>query len=89
VTAGHVHLGAPGENGPIVVTSFKYDMPMNEVSENGTVTADNLEGPKDRWLGSKYQIYYVRETIIRYISIFIQNRILMEKFVDTKLNDNL
>jgi hypothetical protein len=45
VTAGHVHLGAPGENGPIVVTLFKYDTPMNEVSENGTVTADNLEGP--------------------------------------------
>ena len=45
VTAGHVHLGAPGENGPIVVTLFKYDTPINEVSENGTITADNLEGP--------------------------------------------
>ena len=45
VTAGHVHLGAPGENGPIVVTLFKYDTPMNEVSENGTITADKLEGP--------------------------------------------
>ena len=45
VTAGHVHLGAKGENGPIVVTLFKYDTPMNEVSENGTITADNLEGP--------------------------------------------
>jgi len=45
VTAGHIHLGAMGENGPIVVTLFKYDTPMNEVSENGTITADNLEGP--------------------------------------------
>jgi CHRD domain len=45
VTAGHIHLGAKGENGPIVVTLFKYDTPMNEVSENGTITADKLEGP--------------------------------------------
>jgi hypothetical protein len=45
VTAGHIHLGAKGENGPIVVTLFKYDSPMNEVSENGTITADKLEGP--------------------------------------------
>jgi hypothetical protein len=45
VTAGHIHLGARGENGPIVVTLFKYDTPMNEVSENGTFTADKLEGP--------------------------------------------
>src|SRR5918997_7000374 len=44
-TAGHIHLGTKGENGPIVVTLFKYDMPMNEVSENGTITADKLEGP--------------------------------------------
>ena len=45
VTAGHVHLGKKGENGPVVVTLFKYDSPMNEVSENGTITADKLEGP--------------------------------------------
>jgi CHRD domain len=44
-TAGHVHLGAKGVNGPVVVTLFKYDTPMNEVSENGTITADKLEGP--------------------------------------------
>jgi hypothetical protein len=44
-TAGHIHLGAKGENGPVVVTLFKYDTPMNEVSENGTITADKLEGP--------------------------------------------
>jgi hypothetical protein len=44
-TAGHIHQGANGENGPVVVTLFKYDTPMNEVSENGTITADKLEGP--------------------------------------------
>jgi CHRD domain len=44
-TAGHVHLGKKGENGPIVVTLFKYDSPMNEVLENGTITGDELEGP--------------------------------------------
>lgn len=40
-----MHLGKQGENGPIVFTLFKYDSPMNEVSENGTITADKLEGP--------------------------------------------
>jgi hypothetical protein len=45
VTAGHIHLGKRGENGPVVVTLFKYDSPMNEVSETGTITADKLEGP--------------------------------------------
>jgi hypothetical protein len=45
VTAGHIHFGKAGENGPIVVTLFKYDTPMNEVSETGTITADKLEGP--------------------------------------------
>lgn len=48
-TAGHIHLGKQGENGPIVVTLFKYDSPMNQVMETGTVTADKLEGPmKDK-----------------------------------------
>jgi hypothetical protein len=45
VTAGHIHSGQQGENGPIVVTLFKYDSPMNEVSESGSITADKLEGP--------------------------------------------
>jgi CHRD domain len=45
VTAGHVHFGKTGENGPIVVTLFKYDSPQDEVSESGTITADKLEGP--------------------------------------------
>jgi hypothetical protein len=45
VTAGHMHLGKQGENGPVVVTLFKYASPMNEASETGTFTADKLEGP--------------------------------------------
>jgi CHRD domain-containing protein len=45
VTAGHIHSGKQGENGPIVVTLFKNDSPSNEVSETGSITADKLEGP--------------------------------------------
>ena len=45
VTAGHIHSGKQGENGPILVTLFKNDSPTNEVSENGTITTNNLEGP--------------------------------------------
>jgi hypothetical protein len=47
VTAGHTHLGKQGENGPIVVTFFKYvgPRPIDEVMEGGTITADKLEGP--------------------------------------------
>ena len=45
VTAGHIHSGKQGENGPVVVTLFKNDSPTNEVSETGSITADKLEGP--------------------------------------------
>src|SRR5687767_5132949 len=45
VTAGHIHSGGQGENGPIVVTLFKNDSPTNDVSETGSITADKLEGP--------------------------------------------
>ena len=45
VTAGHIHTGAQGENGPVVVTLFTFDSAQNQVSENGTITADKLEGP--------------------------------------------
>ena len=44
VTAGHIHSGKQGENGPIVVTLFKNDSPTNEVSETGSITVDKLEG---------------------------------------------
>ncbi|MDN5847517.1 MAG: CHRD domain-containing protein [Candidatus Nitrosocosmicus sp.] len=44
VTAGHIHSGAVGENGEVVVTLFTFDTPQDMVSENGTITADMLEG---------------------------------------------
>jgi hypothetical protein len=40
-TAGHLHGGLEGENGPIIVTLFSYDTPMNQVSESGIITAGN------------------------------------------------
>ena len=45
VTAGHIHSGKQGENGPVAVTLFKNDSPTNEVSETGSITPDKLEGP--------------------------------------------
>ncbi len=47
VTAGHIHSGIQGENGPVVVTLFQFDSAQNEVSENGTIAANNLEGPME------------------------------------------
>ena len=41
VTAGHLHEGLEGENGPILVQLFSYDTPMNQVSESGIITAGN------------------------------------------------
>ena len=45
VTHGHIHSGVQGENGPVVVTLFNFTSAQNEVSENGTIAASNLEGP--------------------------------------------
>jgi hypothetical protein len=45
VTAGHIHFGIEGQNGPVVVTLFEFDLPQNEVSESGTISADDLYGP--------------------------------------------
>ena len=45
VTAGHIHSGKPGENGPVVVTLFKYASPKDQVSEIGKLTADKLQWP--------------------------------------------
>jgi hypothetical protein len=41
VTAGHLHGGLEGENGPILVQLFSYDTPMNQVSESGIITSGN------------------------------------------------
>ena len=35
VTAGYIHSGKQGENGPTVGTLFKNESPTNEVSEKG------------------------------------------------------
>ena len=45
VTAGHIHFGIEGQNGPVAVTLFEFDSPQNEVSESGTINANDLSGP--------------------------------------------
>ncbi|MGH9984525.1 MAG: CHRD domain-containing protein [Nitrososphaeraceae archaeon] len=49
VTAAHIHSGEQGQNGPIVVTLFKPDMPtpkmVSGLLSEGDISADNLEGP--------------------------------------------
>jgi hypothetical protein len=49
VTQAHIHSGVLGENGPIVVTLFKFDPAQNPDQNgftiNGNITAINLEGP--------------------------------------------
>jgi len=44
-TAGHIHFGIEGQNGPIAVTLFDFDSPQDEVSESGTITSEDLSGP--------------------------------------------
>lgn len=44
-TAGHIHFGIEGQNGPVVATLFEFDSPQDEVSESGTITSDDLSGP--------------------------------------------
>ena len=49
VTAAHIHSGKQGENGPIVVTLFKPEIPTPRMASGllseGDITTDNLEGP--------------------------------------------
>lgn len=45
VTQAHIHSGSLGENGPIVVTLFTLNPVQNGVSINGSIAANNLEGP--------------------------------------------
>lgn len=45
VTGGHIHSGAQGENGEVVVTLFSYDTAQDTVTENGTFAATDLVGP--------------------------------------------
>ncbi len=49
VTQGHIHSGALGENGPIVVTLFVFDPAQNPnqdgITVDGNITAVDLTGP--------------------------------------------
>jgi len=45
VTDGHLHMGQKGENGLIVFTLFRPDAPVDQVSENETISADEFVGP--------------------------------------------
>ncbi len=45
VTEGHLHLGQKGENGLIVFTLFRPDAPIDQISENETITEDEFVGP--------------------------------------------
>src|SRR5215207_3314072 len=79
VTAGHIHSGKQGENGPIVVTLFKYDSPMNQVAEQGSITADKLEGPMaGKQLSDLATAMSNGETYVMYIL----SKIPMEKSAD-------
>ena len=44
-TAGHIHFGIEGQNGPVAATLFEFDSPQDEVSESGTINSDDLSGP--------------------------------------------
>jgi hypothetical protein len=46
--AAHIHMGAPGVNGPVVVLLFSGPVasgPHNGLLSTGTITAANLTGP--------------------------------------------
>lgn len=45
VTQAHIHNGSPGENGPIIVTLFTLNPVQDGISINGSIAANNLEGP--------------------------------------------
>ena len=44
VTEGHIHIGKKGENGPIVFTLFRANAPVNQLSENETITPSEFVG---------------------------------------------
>jgi hypothetical protein len=70
----------PDENGPVVVTLFKYDSPMNDISENGTITSDNLKGP----IAGKQisDLAAARGNGTHYVNVHTQHRIPTEKYAD-------
>jgi hypothetical protein len=44
-TAGYIRIGMPGENGPVVAILWHTERPMNPITVNGTITAEDLMGP--------------------------------------------
>lgn len=47
VTAAHIHAGNVGENGPVLVTLFESDTPINQqagILAQGNISATDLEG---------------------------------------------
>lgn len=45
ITQAHIHSGANGTNGPIIVTLFKFDPPRDQASINSNIAEVELEGP--------------------------------------------
>jgi CHRD domain len=44
-TQGHIHSGAQGENGPVIVTLFNFSSAQDEIGQKGYFTANSLVGP--------------------------------------------
>lgn len=44
-TQSHIHSGAQGQNGPVMVTLFNSSSPQKEFLQKGIINATNLEGP--------------------------------------------
>lgn len=44
-TQGHIHSGAQGQNGPVIVTLFNFSTPQYEVLQKGAINTTDLEGP--------------------------------------------
>lgn len=44
-TQGHIHSGAQGENGPVIVTLFNFSSPQDEIGQKGFFTKSDLVGP--------------------------------------------
>ncbi len=45
VTGGHIHIGKPGQNGPVVATLINSPVATSKVAASGKIIASALEGP--------------------------------------------
>lgn len=48
ISSAHIHMGRSDENGPIIASIFKPQTPTGKINGelvNGTLSAENLEGP--------------------------------------------